>query len=111
MTKELSNEHKLQLEDLKRRLTSISAKESNFLKVELIFYETIEVARHYGDDPKENGLLDALKQLQSHQYQDTKAYFKKSSQREQVIRQFISKLKTVLSAGIKNSYLTTPTQS
>lgn len=104
MTKEITHEHKHYFEEIKKRLTTIGAKECNFLKVELLFYEAMEIARAYGNDLHENKLLAALKQLQAHQYQDTKTVFKKSSQREQVIRRFISRFKNVLSASIKNLF-------
>ena len=106
MTKELSQEHKQSFEEIKKKLTVIGSKESNFLKVELLFYEAMEIARTYGGDLDENKLLAALKQLQTNQYQDTKTVFKKSSQREQVIRRFISQFKNILSAGLKNQFFT-----
>lgn len=106
MTKELSYKDKQQFEEIKRRLSIIGFKEANFLKIELLFYEAMEIARVYGNDSQENKLLAALKQLQANQYQNTKNLFKKSSQREQVIRRFITGFKTVLSAGIKNLFIT-----
>lgn len=105
MQHSISLEHKKQLDEIRKALTTIGARESNFVKVELLFYEAMTVARAYGDDVNENGFLAALKQLQANQYRDTKALFNKSSQRERVIRRFISSLKTVLSAGMKNSFL------
>jgi hypothetical protein len=106
MTKEITYEHKQHLEEIKKRLSIIGSKEANFLKIELLFYEAIEIARAYGNDIQDNKLLSALKQIQAYQYQDTKSFFKKSSQREQVIRRFISSFKNVLSAGIKNMFFT-----
>ena len=104
MTKEITYEHRQNLEEIKKRLSVIGFKEANFLKIELLFYEAMEIARAYGNDIHENKLLSALKQLQAHQYQDTKNFFKKSSQREQVIRRFITGFKIILSAGIKNMF-------
>lgn len=104
MKHSLSIEHKRQFEEIKKNLTIIGAKESNFIKVELLFYEAMTVARAYGDDVTDNGLLAAFKQLQANQYQETKALFNKSVQRERVIRRFISSLKTVLTAGTKNMF-------
>lgn len=105
MTSTISPEHKHFFEETKKNLTSIGAKETNFLKIELLFYNVIGIARTYGEDPETNNLLAALKQLQTNEYQQTKAFFKKSSQRERVIRRFINQLKSVLSAGCKNQYL------
>jgi hypothetical protein len=104
MKNSISIEHKRQLEEIRRNLTLIGARESNFIKIELLFYEAIAVAREYGDDVADNGLLAAFKQLQANQYLQTKALFNKSAQRERVIRRFISSLKEVLTAGIRNSF-------
>ena len=98
-------EQQQRLEGLRKRLLSIDAKESNFLKVELLFYEALEAARMTGDDPDSNKLLDALKQLQAGIYQDTKKLYKKSSQREQVIRRFMTQLKSIITTAIKNASL------
>jgi|SRR6476660_5828344 len=101
MTNELNHQHSQRLEEMKRQLSIIGFKESNFLKIELLFYDAIEIARAYGNDPHENKLLATLKDLQANEYQNTKSHFKKSSQREQVIRRFITGFRTALSAGIK----------
>ena len=108
MTKELSIEHKQHLENIKKRLAIIGSKEASFLKIELLFYEAVDLAREYGNDVNENKFLAALKQLQSGLLQDTKAYFKKSTQREQAIRKFMTGFKSVLLAGMKNIYLNAP---
>ena len=104
MKKPIAATHKQQLEEIRKNLITAGARESNFVKVELLFYDAISVAREYGDDPAENGLLAALKQVQGREYQETKTLFKKSVQRERIIRRFISSLKNVLTAGIKNAY-------
>ena len=101
MMKEISLEHKHQLEEIRKSLVTIGPKEGTFIKVELLFFDALSLARQYGDDEKENNLLAALRQLQANQYQETKALHKKSSQREQVIKRFMSQLKTVLSTSIK----------
>jgi hypothetical protein len=100
----LSADHKKQFEEMKKNLSLIGASEGNFIKVELLFYEAMSVARLYGDDVTENGLLAAMKQLQGNQYQQTKALFNKSAQRERVIRRFVSSFKNVLTAGIRNEF-------
>lgn len=101
----ITDEHKLIFENTKKSLTNIGAKESNFLKVEILFYDIIGIARMYGEDLSANRFLASLKQLQMNEYQETKNLFKKSSQRERVIRRFISQLKSILSASCKNDYL------
>ena len=104
MKKPISVEHKKQLEAIRRNLNLLGAKESNFIKVELLFYDSLSVAREYGDDVNDNRLLAALKQLQANEYRQSKALFNKSTQREQVIRRFISSLKNVLTAAVRNSF-------
>jgi hypothetical protein len=104
MKQSISVKHKRQFEEIKKNLTIIGAKESNFIKVELLFYEAMGIAREYGDDVANNGLLAAFKQLQANEYQQTKALFNKSVQRERVIRRFIGSLKSVLTAGMRNEF-------
>lgn len=105
MKQPLTLAHKEQFEEIKKNLVLVGARESNFIKVELLFYNALSVAREYGDHMEENALLAALKQLQAREYQQTKVLFKKSEQRERVIRRFISSLKSILTAANKNSYL------
>ena len=100
----MSHQHRQQFEEMRKRLAAIGSKEGNFIKVELLFYDAITVARQYGGDEKENHLLAALKQLQANQYQQTKALFRKSTQREKVIGRFINELKNILTAGVKDAY-------
>ena len=101
MKKEISAEHKIRLEEIRKNLAAIGPKEGTFIKVELLFFDALSLAREYGEDENANDLLAALRKLQANQYHDTKALHKKSSQREQVIKRFISQLKTVLSTSIK----------
>lgn len=105
MKQAMTPEHKKQYEEMKKNLVALGSREGNFIKVELLFYEAMTIARAYGDNENENGLLAAFKHLQSHQYQETKALFRKNTQREQVIRRFCNSLKSVLTAGIKNQFL------
>lgn len=102
--KSITPHHKKQFEEMKKSLVAIGAKEGNFIKVEILFYDAITVARTYGEDPSENPLLAAFKDLQANQYQDTKALFNKNTQRERVIRRFIGSFRTVLTAGIRNAF-------
>jgi hypothetical protein len=104
MTKQISTQHKHRFDEIKKQLVVIGCKEGNFIKVELLFYEAMTIAREYGDDIEQNKLLAALKELQTNQYQDTKEKFKKSNQREQVIRRFVNHLKIILTTGMKNAF-------
>jgi hypothetical protein len=101
MIEKISAEHKARLDEIKKRLKEIGSKESAFIGVEILFYEAIAISRNYGDDQNENQLLAALKKLEANQYKSTKEFFKKSKQREIVIRSFIVQFKTILSMAVK----------
>lgn len=104
MKQPLSAAHKLQFEEIKKSLSAIGGKETTFVKVELLFFDAMSVARTYGDDVTENALLSALKELQANQYRETKLLYNKSVQREKAIRRFVSGLKSILTAGIRNEF-------
>src|SRR5690349_19845288 len=106
MKEKITPDHKKQFEETKRVLVAIGSKEENFLKIELLFFDIIRVARTYGDDPAENNFLAALKQLQANEYRETQTKFKKSVQREKVIGRFINQLRAILTAAIKNDLFT-----
>jgi hypothetical protein len=92
----LTDQHKRRLEEIRKEVTLIGSKESAFLKVELLFYEALSIAREYGNDARENPLLDDLKRVQESAYGKTNELYKKSSQREVSIRRFIVRFKKVL---------------
>ncbi len=93
---------KQRFEEIRKSITAIGPKESAFIRVEQLFYEAINISRNYGNDVAENKLLALFKDLEADHYQNTKAHFKKSSQREQVIKRFINHFKIVLALAIKN---------
>lgn len=92
----ISRDHFLRFEEIKRNLSLLGPREGAFVKVELLFFEALSISRSYGEDPNENTLLAELKELQHEEYQKTKEATKKVNQRELVIRKFIVKLKRVL---------------
>lgn len=104
MTSNITEEHKRIFEETKKNLTTIGAKESSFIKIELLFYDAIHIARSYGENVEENELLAALKQLQNNAYSETKIRYKKSTQQERIIKRFINQLKMILTASCKNEY-------
>jgi hypothetical protein len=93
---------KQRFEEIRKNLTELGSKESAFIRVEQLFYEAINISRNYGNDVSTNKLLSLFKELEADHYQATKAHFKKSSQREHVIKRFINQFKIVLAMGIKD---------
>lgn len=77
----------------------LGCKESQFLKIELLFFEVLAISRAYGDDPGKNRLLAALKNVQHDQYEKTKVPTKKAGERELSIRRFVIRLRKVLSGN------------
>lgn len=93
----ISTVHRQRLEEIRKSLQSIGYKESQFIKIELLFFEVLEISRTYGQDPEKNELLANLKNLQHDQYEKTKAATKKAGQREYSIRRFVVSLRKLLS--------------
>jgi hypothetical protein len=102
MTIAISTIHRQRLEEIKKRLQNIACKESQFLKIELLFFEVLDISKVYGNDLNENSLLAALKDVQNDQYEKTKIATKKANQRELTIRKFVVSLKKILSAHHNN---------
>jgi hypothetical protein len=98
MITSISTLHKQRFEEIRKTLQLLGCKESQFVKIELLFFEALNISRAYGDDPQHNTLLTALKDLQHNQYEKTKVVTKKPSQREMSIRRFIVDLRKILSS-------------
>ncbi|HEY0731671.1 MAG TPA: hypothetical protein VGD33_04585 [Chitinophagaceae bacterium] len=93
---QVTQSDKTKFDNLRKQLIQTGNKESDFLKVEMIFFDALNYAREYGSDTDSNKLLLALKQLEEEEYHKTKAFFKKSSQREKLIQKFTHRLKHIL---------------
>ncbi|HEU4472901.1 MAG TPA: hypothetical protein VFR58_17525 [Flavisolibacter sp.] len=99
----INEAHKGRFDEMKKKLTLAGYRESAFTTVELLFYEAITISRTYGNDPGENPLLAALKEVEANQYRNTKEHFKKPSQREQAIRKFVVQFKNILTKSAKDT--------
>ena len=92
--------HKKRFSEIKQSLQTLGYREDQFVKVELLFFEAINISRTYGDNAAENNLLSALKETQYDQYEKTKVFTKKPKQREILIRKFVLRLKQIIGARI-----------
>jgi hypothetical protein len=92
-----SDTHRRRFEEIRKSLQELGNKEAVFVKIELLFFEVLSIAKTYGEDLEQNSLLAALKNLQHDQYEKTKIATKKASERELAIRRFTVGLRKVLS--------------
>ena len=98
MITSISTIHRQRFEEIKKKLQILGCRESEFLKIELLFYEALSISRTYGKDPGQNALLASLKNVQHDQYEKTKIITRKVGQRELSIRRFVISLRKALSA-------------
>ena len=99
MTTLISDLHRRRLEEIRKSLQELGNKESVFIKIELLFFEAINIAKSYGESAEQNGLLHALRNLQNDQYKKTGIATRKATEREFTIRRFILSLRKVLSGA------------
>jgi hypothetical protein len=97
MNQEFSSAHKSRFSEIRKKLSLIGSREETFISIELLFYETLNIAREYGKESSENRLLYELKQLEVNEYKATQGKFAKKNQRERTIKHFISSFKGILS--------------
>lgn len=90
--------HKSRLDEIRRNLDLLGCKEGAFLKVELLFYEALSIAKSYGNDLQTNDLLTALRNVQTDAYEKTKEVCRTSQQKERLIRQFIVHFKKAIAS-------------
>lgn len=97
MTTSISNIHRRRFEEIRKSLQELGYKESVFIKIELLFFEVLGIAKAYGENREDNSLLTRLKNLQHDQYEKTKIATRKAGERESAIRRFIVGLRKALS--------------
>lgn len=95
----ISDIHRHRLEEIRKNLQELGNKESVFVKIELLFFEVLSIAKTYGEDPEQNTLLAELKSLQYQQYEKTKIATRKATERESAIRRFTVGLRKILSGA------------
>jgi len=84
------------LDAIRKDLGLLGNKESSFLKVELLFYEALNLAKSYGENAQLNTLLASLRHVQVDAYEKTKEVCRTSAQKERLIRQFIVQFKRAI---------------
>ncbi len=97
MITSISKVHRVRLTEIRKSLQALGCKEAQFLKIELLFFEALDISRNYTDDLDDNTLLAALKNVQNDQYQKTKIATRKASERESSIRRFVVSFRKALS--------------
>jgi hypothetical protein len=90
-----------QLLEIRKKLSVFGSKESTFINVELLFYESLTIARLNADDPLSNELLGELKILESTLYKNTRELYLKTNQKEVAIRRFMVQFKLILATSAK----------
>src|SRR5687767_14801897 len=90
-----------QLLEIRKKLSVFGSKESSFINVELLFYESLTLARNNSDDPLSNELLSELKHLESTLYKNTRELYLKTNQKEVAIRKFMVQFKIILATSAK----------
>lgn len=93
----ISKIHRIRLTEIRKSLQTLGCKEAQFLKIELLFFEALDISRNYTDDLDDNPLLAALKNVQNDQYQKTNIATRKASERESSIRRFVVSFRKALS--------------
>lgn len=93
----VSDTHRNRFEEIRKNLQALGHKESEFIKIELLFFEVLSISKTYGEDPNQNRLLAELKNLQHDQYEKTKIATRKANERENTIRRFVVGLRKILS--------------
>lgn len=101
MTIAISANHRKRFEEIRIKLHVLGCRESEFLKIELLFFEVIAISKSYGENIAENNLLAALKNIQHDQYQKTQLATHKPAERELFIRRFTVSLRKLLSNSNK----------
>jgi len=97
MSTSISNAHRQRFEEIRKNLQLLGNRESQFVKIELLFFEVLSIAKSYGEDPDDNTFLAKLKSLQNDQYEKTRIATRKASERELAIRRFTVGLRKLLS--------------
>jgi hypothetical protein len=90
-----------QLVEIRKKLSVFGSKEASFINVELLFYESLTLARNNSDDPLAAELLSDLKYLETTLYKNARELYLKTNQKEVAIRRFMVQFKLILANSAK----------
>lgn len=91
---------KKRLDAIRKDLGILGSRESTFLRVELLFYEALTLAKNYGENAQMNTLLGELRKVQAGAHEKTKEICRTSVQKERLIHQFIVQFKKAISGKV-----------
>lgn len=89
------------LKTIYRQLVPMPASESSFTGMENLFYSALQLARNYGSDQAQNGLLRDFIEVKEKRYNETQKAYSKQRQRELTIFHFKTAFKKKLVTWIK----------
>lgn len=89
------------LKTIYQQLVPMPTRESNFIGMENLFYSALQLARNYGNDQEQNGLLKDFIEVKEKVYSETQKPYHKSRQREITIFHFKAAFKKKLGPWIK----------
>ena len=89
------------LKTIYQQLVPIPPREGSFTGMENLFYSALQVARNYGSNQEQNGLLRDFIEVKDTSYSETQKPFHKQRQREVTIFHFKAAFKKKLGTWIK----------
>lgn len=89
------------LKTIYRQLLPMPTREGCFTGMENLFYSALQLARNYGSDQEQNGLLKDFIEVKETSYSETQKPFHKQRQRELTIFHFKTAFKKKLGTWIK----------
>lgn len=89
------------LKTIYQQLVHMPTREGSFAGMENLFYSALHLARNYGSDRMQNGLLKDFIEVKETAYSETQKPFHKQRQRELTIVQFKTAFKKKLGTWIK----------
>lgn len=97
----ITSSDKETLKTIYQQLVPMPTREGSFTGMENLFYSALQLARNYGSDQQQNGLLKDFIEVKDKAYSETQKPFHKQRQRELTIFHFKTAFKKKLGTWIK----------